>query len=326
VSGPHAYELPPDKHGLYRRAVVLEWLTIAHFAIAVPLMYIVLGGSQAMKAAWIEDILSFVPPIAFLVASRIRYREPDEDHPYGFHRAVAIGFLVSALALVTLGLFILYDSASQLIKFEHPPIGIVQPFGDPVWLGWFMIAALAYTAIPSVILGKLKTPIADQLHDRILYADARMNRADWLTPSAAILGVLGIRFGLWWADGVAAMFISVDIVRDGIENTKNAVASLMDKRPMSVAGDTQDPLPARVQTELEKMTWVKEARVRMREEGHVYYGEAFVVPADNNDLPGRIEDAIKRLQSLDWRLYDIVISPVPQLEEPQEFAEQEHRE
>jgi cation diffusion facilitator family transporter len=326
VSDPRAYELPPDKHGLYRKAVVLEWITIAHFAIAVPLMYIVLGGSQAMKAAWIEDILSFVPPIAFLVASRIRYREPDEDHPYGFHRAVAIGFLVSALALVTLGLFILYDSASQLIKFEHPPIGIVQPFGDPVWLGWFMIAVLAYTAIPSVILGKLKTPIADQLHDRILYADARMNRADWLTPSAAILGVVGIRFGIWWADGVAAMFISIDIVRDGFENTKNAVASLMDKRPMSVAGDTHDPLPARVQTELKKMSWVKEARVRMREEGHVYYGEAFVVPADENDLARRIEEAVLRLQSLDWRLYDIVISPVPRLEEPQEFAEQEPRE
>ena len=322
----HAYELPPDKHGLYKRAVKLEWLTIAHFAIAVPLMYVVLGGSQAMKAAWVEDILSFVPPAAFLIASRVRYRKADKDHPYGFHRSVSIGFLVSALALLSLGVLLLYDSASKLIKFEHPPIGVVQPFGDPVWLGWFMIGALAYTAIPSVILGKLKTPIADQLHDRVLYADARMNRADWLTPSAAILGIIGIRFGLWWADAVAAIVISVDITRDGIENTKNAVASLMDKRPMSVGGDTHDPLPARVQTELEKMSWVKHARVRMREEGHVYYGEAFVVPSDETDLPRRIEEATLRLQSLDWRLYDIVISPVPQLEEPQEFAEKQSRE
>jgi len=27
-----------------------------------------MGGSQAMKAAWAEDLLSFIPPIAFLVA------------------------------------------------------------------------------------------------------------------------------------------------------------------------------------------------------------------------------------------------------------------
>ncbi len=30
-----------------------------------------------------------------------------------------------------------------------------------------------------------------------------MNRADWLTAGAAILGVAGIGVGLWWADAVA---------------------------------------------------------------------------------------------------------------------------
>jgi cation diffusion facilitator family transporter len=319
---PHAYELPPSKSDAYKRALKLEWLTIGHFVIAVSLMYVVLGSSQAMKAAWLEDLLSFIPPIAFLIASRIRYREPDEDHPYGFHRVVAIGFLASALALLVLGLFLFYDSVSALAKFDHPPIGTVQPFGDPIWLGWLMIGALAYTAIPSVILGRLKTPVAAELHDRILFADARMNRADWLTPAAAILGVIGIRFGLWWADSVAAIFISIDIVHDGWSNTRNAVASLMDKRPMDVTGDQRDPLPTRVKNELEKKSWVKEARVRMREEGHVYYGEAFVVVSDSTNLPQRIEEAMRDLMDLDWRLYDIVISPVPRMEEPQRLSEE----
>ena len=317
----HAYELPSQKGPASRKAVKLEWLTIAHFAIAVPLMYLVLGSSQAMKAAWFEDILSFIPPIAFLIANRVRYRVPDADHPYGYHRAISIAFLSAALALFSLGLFLLYDSASALLKFEHPPIGVVQPFGEPIWLGWLMIGALAYTAIPSVILGRLKTPLATELHDRVLYADARMNRADWLTPTAAIIGILGIKFGLWWADHAAALFISLDIVRDGIENTKNAVATLMDRRPTTVTGDERDPLPSRVKNELEQMSWVKEARVRMREEGHVYYGEAFVVPTDDTRLTQRIEEAMKKLMALDWRLYDIAISPVPRLEEPQHLAE-----
>lgn len=322
----HAYELPAEKLDAYRRALKLEWITIAHFVIAVSLMYLVLGSSQAMKAAWLEDLLSFIPPIAFLIASRVRYREPDEDHPYGYHRVVAIGFLASALALLSLGLFILYDSISGLIKFEHPPIGVVQPFGEPIWLGWLMIGALAYTAIPSVILGKLKTPIASELHDRILYADARMNRADWLTPTAAILGIIGIRFGLWWADSAAAIFISIDIVQDGWKNTRHAVASLMDKRPMSVGGEDRDPLPARVKNELEKKTWVSQARVRMREEGHVYYGEAFVVVTDERNLPQKIQTTMEELMSIDWRLYDIVISPVPSLEEPQQLPGLERKE
>lgn len=312
------FELPPDKHEAHRKAILLEWLTIVHFVIAVSVMYLVLGSSQAMKAAWFEDLLSFIPPIAFLVADRIRYRAPDEEHPYGWHRAVSIGYLVSAAALFALGLFLFYDSVSKLVKFEHPPIGVVQPFGEPVWLGWFMIAALAYTAIPSVILGRLKTPIANELHDRVLYADARMNRADWLTPTAAILGVIGIYFGLWWTDSAAAIFIAVDIVRDGYGNLRVASGSLMDKRPKSVTGERVDPLPARVKTALEKMSWVREVDVRMREEGHVYYGEAFVVPSDERNLTQRIEDATKELMGLDWRLYDLTISPVPRLHEPQD--------
>jgi hypothetical protein len=47
--------------------------------------------------------------------------------------------------------FILYDSVSKLLKFEHPPIDLVKPFGDqPIWLGWLMLAALAWSALPAV--------------------------------------------------------------------------------------------------------------------------------------------------------------------------------
>ena len=66
------------------------------------------------------------------------------------------------------------------------------------------------------------------------------------------------------------------------------------------------------------MGWVKDVRVRFREEGHVFYGEALVVPVSGTNLPERIEEATAHLQGLDWRLYDIVISPVLALDEPQE--------
>ena len=31
-----------------------------------------------------------------------------------------------------------------------------MPFGEPVWLGWMMIAALLYSGIPIIVLGRLK--------------------------------------------------------------------------------------------------------------------------------------------------------------------------
>ena len=75
------HELPPDKHEKLVKAVRLEWFSILYLLSAIVLLYFTLGSSQAMKAAWVEDILGLTPPIAFLVASRIRNRQPNDRFP-----------------------------------------------------------------------------------------------------------------------------------------------------------------------------------------------------------------------------------------------------
>ena len=67
-------ELPPELQQTLRKARRLEWLTIAYLLSAVVLLGLVLGNSQAMKTAWAEDLLSLIPPIAFLVALRLNVR------------------------------------------------------------------------------------------------------------------------------------------------------------------------------------------------------------------------------------------------------------
>jgi cation diffusion facilitator family transporter len=317
------HELPPDKHEKLLKAVRVEWISIVYLVTAITLLYFTLGSSQAMKAAWVEDILGLAPPIAFLVASRIRNRTPNDRFPYGYHRATSVAYLCASVALLALGAFILYDSVSKLIKFEHPPIDLVKPFGDrPVWLGWLMLAALAYSTAPQVLLGRLKQPLAKELNDKVLYADAEMNRADWMTGCAAMLGVVvGIGFGLWWADSVAASIISLDIVRDGGKNLRVAVDDLMDKEPTVVDDSRADPLPLWIKNELMLMDWVKDAEVRLREEGHVFVGEAFVVPVDHEDLVNRLERANEQLLGLDWRLHELVIAPVRQIDRPEPAGE-----
>jgi hypothetical protein len=74
-------ELPPDKARVYRTAVRIEWLTIAYMVSAVGLLYLTLGSSQAMKAAWWEDLLGLLPPIAFLLSDRFRDRDPTPRFP-----------------------------------------------------------------------------------------------------------------------------------------------------------------------------------------------------------------------------------------------------
>jgi cation diffusion facilitator family transporter len=308
-------ELPPELQRTLRKARRLEWLTIAYLLSAVVLLALVLGNSQAMKTAWAEDLLSLIPPIAFLIAVRLTVRSPTERFPYGFHRATSIAHLCSALALFTMGAYLLIEAVLKLVTAEYPTIGSVELLGQTVWLGWLMLPALAWSAVPAVFLGRAKISLAEELHNKVLYADAKMNKADWLTASAAMVGVVGIGFGLWWADAVAAALISLDITHDGFSNLRQAVVDLMDQTPTTIDQDNADPLRGKLASMLQDLDLVDEVKVRLREEGQVYFGEAFVVPSDETNITERIEDALKQARDLDWRIYDLALMPVRELPE-----------
>ncbi|MGI9188515.1 MAG: cation transporter [Longimicrobiaceae bacterium] len=308
------YRLPDAKQEKLDRARHLEWVTIFFLLTIIAVMYLTMGASQAMKTAWIEDVLSLIPPISFLVAMRYRDRSPTRAFPYGYRRATLLAFLVAAVAILVLGLYMLYDAAMSLITQHHPTLGHFDLFGWHLWSGWVMIVALIYSMIPPVVLGRMKLPLAEDLYEKTLHADATMNKADWMTAAAAILGILGLGLGLWWADAVAAGFISLDVVKDGFSNVKNAMAALMDQRPTEVSEGKPLGLEDRLRDELRGLPAVRDADVRLREEGHVISGELFVVLEEQRDVARRISEIAEHAAGIDWRLYNLVVMPVETIE------------
>jgi len=311
-------ELPEEQKEALRKAVKFEWITIGFLAASTVLVFAVLGNSQAMKAAWVEDVLSFLPPISFLVAAQVIRKKPNEEHPYGFHRAVGIAHVVAAVALTVMGAYLIVDSGIGLLSAEHPTIGGFDFFGQTIWLGWMMIGAMILTAVPPVFLGLVKMKLAEKLHDKVLYADADMNKADWMTAAAAAVGVAGIGFGLWWADYAAALVISFSILRDGVRNTRAAISALMDKRARTYDDAEPHPLGHRLDEYLCSLDWTETAQSRIRDEGHVFHVESFVVPAKGR-MPSleQLEAAQEACIDMDWKVQDMVIIPVAEL--PSEF-------
>lgn len=305
-----AHELPRAKEPLMRRAQRVEWISLFFFATAIAFTALVMGQSQAMKTVWIDDILGMVPPIAVLAAARLRRRRATAAYRYGYHRAVTIAFLVAAVALFGFGVYLLIENLHTLGSGARPTIGAVTLFGRDVWLGWLMLAALVWSAAPTVVLGHIKLRLARELHDKALYADAAMNRADWMTGLAGMLGIIGLGLGYWWADAAAATAIAVDIVVDGVRNMVAAIADLMDRRPRDVESKRDDPLPERLADVLIALPWARDVAVRMREHGHVVIGEVYIVPVDDAAPLQRIEEACALARALDWRLTDVTVQLV----------------
>jgi cation diffusion facilitator family transporter len=312
-------ELPAEQRDALHKAIRLEWATLVFLAVSTTMVFLVLGNSQAMKAAWIEDLLSFLPPLSFLVAARINRKPPSVDHPYGYHRATGVAHLVAAVALTAMGAYLLVESGLGLLTAEHPTIGGIELFGNTVWLGWLMMGVMLLTVAPPVFLGRAKMKLAGKLHDKVLYADADMNKADWMTAVAAVAGVAGIGLGLWWADYAAALIIAASILRDGVRNTRAAVSALMDKRAMTYNDAEPHPLHRQVDGYLRSLDWVADARSRIRDEGHVFHAESFVVPL-GGAMPTfeQLEAAREACVAMDWKIRDLVIIPVAVL--PSEFV------
>ena len=237
-----APNLPSDVQEAMRKAGRLAWISLGFQLSIVTVLALVMGGSQALRTAWIEDMLSLLPPVAFLIAMKLERKPATRRFPFGFQRANSLAFLIAATALTAMGALMVYESAITLAKGEHPTIGSVRWFGQEVWLGWPMMAALAYSVIPPVILGRMKLPLARKIADKVLHTDALMNKADWQTGLAAILGIGGVALGLWWADAVAAGFIALSILRDGVNAMRVAIVELTDGAPRKLDSAEVDPL------------------------------------------------------------------------------------
>lgn len=264
--------LPAKLRKPMRRAVRLEYWNVFWTLTIVVAMGLAMGRSQAMKTAWVEDLLGLVPPLAFLVAARFELKgKPSRDFPFGFERANGLGFFVAAVALAAVGLTLLWDAGSTLAAGERATVGSVVIFGHAIWAGWLMLAAQVYAMIPPFIIGRMELPLARQLDDKLLHTDALMNKANWLTGAAGCAGVVGLGLGWWWADAAAAAIISIDIIGDGVKALRSSTAELIDGTPRSLASDARSEEAEAVRLLL--CETFPDADVRLRETGRVIRAE-----------------------------------------------------
>ena len=262
---------PSEIESDMRHAIRLEWWTIGWQFSIVAIMFLVMGSSQAMKSAWLEDMSGMLPAAVFLVAVHFERKEPNERFPFGYSRVNSLAFLAASCVLAGLGLYLIYESGVALVSGEHPTIGPIELFGSTIWIGWPMIAALAYSIVPPVILGRMKQPVARRIQDKVVHTDALMQKADWMTGVAAIVGILGVGFGFWWADSAAALVIALDIVHDGFRAARTAVAELADGVPRELGGSKPADDAKMLRDHLQER--FPDSDVRLRETGRYIVAE-----------------------------------------------------
>jgi divalent metal cation (Fe/Co/Zn/Cd) transporter len=295
---------PPEIRADMAAARRLEWWNIFWTLTYVAALGSAMGSSQAMRTAWIEDMLGLIPPIVFLISERYERRAANARFHYGYDRVNGLGFLIAAVALTAVGLLLLTEAIGHLLAQEHVTVGTTRIMGHDVWLGWFMLAAQAYACIPPFIIGRKELPLAERLRDKLIHTDALMNKANWQTGLAGFIGVALLGFGLWWADAVAAGLISLGIIWDGWRALRVALAELNDGIPHDLEGGLREKDARAIEKALKKR--FPGAKVLLRETGRYIRAEvAGAAPPKGFTIDGlEIDDLECR-----WRLDSVAFRP-----------------
>ena len=287
-----------------KAAVRLEWWHIGWALTYIAALGLTAGSSQAMKTAWIEDMLGLIAPIVFLISERYERRSANKRFQYGYDRVNGLGFLIAAVTLASVGLLLLYDAVTALAAQERATIGTTRIMGHDVWLGWFMLAAQAYAAIPPLIIGHKQLPLAMRLRDKLLHTDALTNKANWQTGVAGFVGVALLGFGLWWADAAAAAIISAGIIWDGWRALKVAIAELNDGVPHDLEGGLREEDAKAIAKALKAR--FPGAKVLLRETGRYIRAEVVGAAAPKGFKSDDLD--IEGLEAR-WRLDSIAFRP-----------------
>ena len=175
-------------------------------------------GSVSLAADALESLVNLAGAMFALAMVSIAARPPDEEHPFGHHKAEFFSGGFEGVLIIAAGLGIAWAAAHRLM--DPQPV-------EGLGLG------LALAVISSALNGGLAWAMlrkAREHRSMALEADARHLFTDVWTSGAVVAGLIGVWFTGWlWLDPLLALLVSLNILREGVHLIWRASQGLMDE-------------------------------------------------------------------------------------------------
>jgi cation diffusion facilitator family transporter len=142
---------------------------------------------------------------------------PDEEHPYGHHKAEYFSSGLEGVLIFGAGIVILWTALPRLLD--------PQPLAS---LGVGLTLSLAATALNAVLaVAMLRKGRA--VRSIALEGDARHLLADVWTSVGIVVALVGVTITGWlWLDPLAAVLVALHILRESVSLMRRSADGLMD--------------------------------------------------------------------------------------------------
>jgi cation diffusion facilitator family transporter len=175
-------------------------------------------GSVSLLSDALESLVNLAGASFALLMVTLAAQPPDEEHPYGHHKAEYFSSGFEGVMIVVAALAICAAALQRL--FDPQPL-------EAVGLG------LALSLVSSALNGALAFAMlrkAREHRSMALEADARHLVTDVWTSIGVVAGLVAVQLSGWlWIDPLVAIAVALNILREGVSLVRRSADGLMDQ-------------------------------------------------------------------------------------------------
>jgi cation diffusion facilitator family transporter len=177
-----------------------------------------LTGSVSLLSDALESLVNLAGAIFALMMVTLAAQPPDEDHPYGHHKAEYFSSGFEGVLIFVAALAIVWAAVQRLIT--------PQPLEQ---LGWGLALSALSTALNGLLAWSMLKK-AREVRSMALEGDARHLFTDVWTSIGVVGGLLAVMATGWqWLDPLIAIAVALNILREGGSLVWRSADGLMDR-------------------------------------------------------------------------------------------------
>ena len=182
-------------------------------------------GSLAILSEAGHSLIDLGATVMTYAAVRISGKPADEQHQYGHGKFESVSALAETALLFLLSGVVIWEALKRLLEHEqHAVIANAWAFG-----------VIAVSIVVDFFRARALSRTAKQTSSQALEADALHFSSDLWGSLAVLIGLGGVRFGIWWADSLAALAVAILVCVAGWRLGRRTIDALTDAAPAGAA-------------------------------------------------------------------------------------------
>ena len=182
-------------------------------------------GSLAILSEAGHSLIDLGATVMTYGAVRVSGKPADKEHNYGHGKVESVSALAETALLFMLSGVVIWAALKRLI--EHDDNIVLAN----AWAFGVIVLSMAVDFFRARALSRT----AKQTRSEALEADALHFSSDLWASFAVLIGLGGVRLGLWWADSAAALVVALLVCFAGWRLGRRTIDTLTDTAPVGAA-------------------------------------------------------------------------------------------